>query len=323
MSAVYSARLALALGMCLAFAGPPVPGSGTKIAAVCDDFEDESWEYIPNNPKASAEIDGNSRPPMGYSKNRLWLEGPGRGHPDLIKRVDTPAGGLPGSTGALQIATFHGGVPNRKAKEAEQDDLFLNITAKLGYALSPSSQPSVVVRVFVPPVETWQQRDGSHFALRTSALGTRRKPSKGAWGRTTVQTVTEGYWPGIFFQLYDDKSRADKTDHPYLLIRSGPMGEDYYKMPVKETGWWTLGMSFTGDGQVHYFASPGVDDLTPADHLASHFPYGFRCQQINEVFFDIWNDSRSGEWSPSWIIDDLTICTGSGAAIARGPRRAR
>ena len=36
-------------------------------------------------------------------------------------------------------------------------------------------------------------------------------------------------------------------------------------------------MSYTPDGQVHYFAKPGIEDLTEKDRIASQFPYGYRC----------------------------------------------
>lgn len=298
---------------------PPVPGHGLKITRASDDFEDEKWAYVFNNPKASSELDGSSRHPLGGSNNGKWLEGPGRGHPDLIRRVATPEGGLEGSNGALEIATLHAGVPGRTSNEADQDDLFLNVGRALGQSLYPSMSPSLVVRVYVPPVDEWQQRDGSHFAFRAAAIGTRSKATESRWGRSRTEQKTEGYWPGLFFQLYEGHSRADKQDHPYLLIRSGERGEDYYKLAIQETGWWTLGMSFSPDGRVHYFAHPGTADLTSADHLASHFPYGFRCERIDELFFDIWNDSRSGQWSPKWIIDDVAVYQGSGAGMAQQP----
>ena len=48
-------------------------------------------------------------------------------------------------------------------------------------------------------------------------------------------------------------------------------------------------MSFSPDGQIHYYASPGVDDLTADDYLASYFPYGNRCLTFNNFFFNVAN----------------------------------
>ena len=44
---------------------PVVPGTGTELVGVADDFEDESWRYVPNNPKSTEDIDENQRAPMG------------------------------------------------------------------------------------------------------------------------------------------------------------------------------------------------------------------------------------------------------------------
>ena len=76
-----------------AFAGTPfVPGTGEFLADCSDDFEDATWTYTLKLPKSSSEQDENSRPPGGFSNNRLWAEGALRGTPDVVKRVSTPAG---------------------------------------------------------------------------------------------------------------------------------------------------------------------------------------------------------------------------------------
>ena len=43
-------------------------------------------------------------PGRAYRRNGRWYEGMKRGQPDVIKRVPTPAGGLPGSTGRVAPA---------------------------------------------------------------------------------------------------------------------------------------------------------------------------------------------------------------------------
>jgi len=79
-----------------------------------DDFEDPAWTYVPNNPKSSYDVDKQLRGPAGYSTNRRWRENTDRGHPDMVRRVETPEGGLEGSTGALLLASnykMRAGVP--------------------------------------------------------------------------------------------------------------------------------------------------------------------------------------------------------------------
>src|SRR5690349_39443 len=92
-----------------------VPGTGTKITSVGDDFEDESWHYSYNLPKASSEQDKQDRLPAGFSNTNRWLESTYRGTPDFLKRVETPPGGIPGSKGALAIQTLNSGIPGRHA----------------------------------------------------------------------------------------------------------------------------------------------------------------------------------------------------------------
>ncbi len=88
-----------------------VPGTGDKILNAGDDFEDLKWAYVPNNPKSSEEDDEKARYPMGFSTNGRWYEGVKRGHPDIVKRVETPAGGLEGSKGSLLMQTINSGIP--------------------------------------------------------------------------------------------------------------------------------------------------------------------------------------------------------------------
>jgi hypothetical protein len=38
-----------------------VPGTGVQLNQVGDDFEDETWDFIPNNPKSTEDIDENQR----------------------------------------------------------------------------------------------------------------------------------------------------------------------------------------------------------------------------------------------------------------------
>ncbi|MFN9986452.1 MAG: hypothetical protein ACK52S_12955, partial [Pirellula sp.] len=52
-----------------------VPGTGVQLKQVGDDFEDEDWGYVPNNPKSTEDIDENQRMPMGKTHNGRWYEG--------------------------------------------------------------------------------------------------------------------------------------------------------------------------------------------------------------------------------------------------------
>ena len=279
-----------------AWAGTPfVPGSGEFLADCSDNFEDPTWSYTFKLPKSSSEQDENSRPPGGFSSNRLWHEGALRGTPDVVKRVDTPPGGIEGSTSSLLFATRYSGIPGRPSGKQQQDDLLLKFDRKLGRSIPMNWQPSCTVRVYLPPFDKWENRSGPSFGMRADCRG--RKPDGS----------TEAYWPGMFWLFRNANGKSIPEDFAQLTIRSGPRGNDVRSHKVYEPGWWTMGMSFTPDGQIHYYASPGVDDLTQDDYLASHFPYGDRCLSFHNFFFNVANMDSGRSWSTPWIIDDPQV----------------
>ncbi|RLS43339.1 MAG: hypothetical protein DWH83_04990, partial [Planctomycetota bacterium] len=128
-------RVAAAPAVMPAAAQPPapkkpvlLPGTGSLVKNVVDDFEDEKWSWRYNHPKSSEEQDKRMRGPLGKSTNGRWFEGPKRGTPDVVKRVDLPAPGLEGSEHGLLVATLHGGIPNRATHQMQQDDLIYNLS---------------------------------------------------------------------------------------------------------------------------------------------------------------------------------------------------
>lgn len=274
-----------------------VPGTGVKIANVGDDFEDESWKYIYNNPKSSHEQDNYVRTPGGRSANGRWFESAKRGQPDIIRRVPTPPDGIPGSTGAMFMASRQTGIPGRPSRQMQQDDLIVSVRDQIGGYISVARQPSCVVRVYLPPFDKWENRTGTSFGLRAEVMG-----SKGRRG------PLEQYWPGFFIWFKSrDGDRRYNEDGAYLLLRAGPIGQDFKGPDITQTGWWTLGMSFTPDGRVHYYASPGADDLTQEDYISSQYPYGFRCRQFHTFFFNVANGDDGRTWSTGWVIDDPAL----------------
>lgn len=312
---------ALFIGTSPTWGAGVVPGTGRVLTAVGDQFEDPEWEYVYNLPKGSADIDQQQRRPFGYSKNGRWYEGTDRGQPDFVKRVPTPDGGLPGSMGSLLIASHFTGIPNRADNQRAQDDLFLAVDSKLGKYIPVSQRPNFVVRVFVPEFDQWEQRTGSSFGVRATVRGLANGyVGKDKNGKKKKPNETEPYWPGMFFNYYLP-TRNQSEPEVWLAVRAKENGQDYKKLRVHDAGWWTLGMSFTPDGRIHYYAKPGIEDLTPADHIASHAPYGFTCQNFINVFFDVFsqNDGRNG--STPWIIDDPTVYVANPDVLVARPGR--
>lgn len=300
--------------------GPVVPGTGQVVEDVGDDFEDPDWSYVFNNPKSSSEQDEQTRPPLGYSRNGRWVESPLRGHPDVVQRVATPPGGLPGSQGALLLQTLRGNIPGRTSQGNGQDDLLARTSRRYGQ-IPVSWSPNFVVRVYLPPFEEWEPRTGTSFGIRAGVFGQRTKQSEGLLGIISgPQTVTEEYWPGFFIMFNSAANRRGGSDSAYLLIRSDGRGRDVRGPEIHEPGWWTFGMSFTPDGQVHFYARPGVEDLTAEDHLYSAYCYGFRCQRFQTFFFDVISRDDGRSWSTPWVIDDPALYILPPATVRDVPR---
>jgi hypothetical protein len=285
-----------------------VPGTGALVKGVGDDFEDENWKWFHNHPKSSEEQDKRVRFPLGKSANGRWFEGPKRGTPDVVKRVALPAPGLEGSAHGLLISTLNAGVPGRTSYQMHQDDLIYNMQRVTGQGIHTADSPSVVVRVYMPPLEQWEQRSGPSFGFRagcyTHAIITGKDhPQKGRFG-------LEEYWPGMFVCLEKGTRQRDGTvtaDSAYLRIRSGKRGGEIRGPTIDRFGWWTLGLSFSPDGMVHSFARPGVDDLTMDDHITSQYPYGYRTEWLKTFFFNVCNRDDGRTWSTPWVVDDPKV----------------
>jgi len=286
--------------------GQVVPGTGIRLAKVGDDFEDPNWKWVPNGAKASREQDGATRSPMGHSGNRRWFESPKRGMPDVIQRVPTPPNGIPGSQGALRLQTLNTGIPGRPSFKMEQDDFIMACSSRIG-SLSVARNPSCTVRVWLPPFEKWENRSGSHFGYRTDLKTTISEKEKRLFFTKSVQK-SESYWPGFFIEFHSSHDPRFAKDEAVLLIR-GDNGGREVRGPKMTPGWWTLGMSVTGDGRVHYYVRQGVENLRRQDHLYSSFPYSYRAERFATHFFNSVNQNDGRTWSTAFIIDDPAVYT--------------
>ena len=296
--------------------GVPVPGTGQVVST--DDFESENWTFIQNGTKSSKEQDEQVRHPLGRSNNNRWNESGKRGYPDQVVRIATPDGGLAGSKGALLLRTRDSGVPGYPANEQGQDDLVMKPRP-----MSIGSNPSFTVRVFVPNWNEWEQRHGVSFGIRAGMQGPYSKmddvTKSGLFGlrkrtvREMVHNEREPYYPGFFVQLNPASDPRFSETHAVILCRADENGQDKVVGKITQPGWWTFGMSVTGDARCHYFASPGTDDLTRADHLYSSMPYGIPGKYFNTIFFNVCSADNGRAWSTPWVIDDPKVFSGSGS----------
>lgn len=297
---------------------PVVPGTGTRIDYVGDDFEDTSWDFVQRFPKSSREQDGQLRGPTGFSTNHRWVEGPERGQPDYMKIVPTPPGGLAGSEHALMLRTLNSYIPGVNTYNTEQDDFVANSLARIG-TVHASEIPSVVARIYLPPADEWENRTGPHFGFRISTQTTTTKTtSRGLFGSRTT-TEAEPYWPGLWIHFRSKGHKGAKEDSAFLTYRGNTRGNDVRckEIPVEQFGWWTMGMSVTPDGQVHYYAKPGVEDLTQADYITSQFPYGYSAQKYRTFFFNVCNRSDGKTWSTPFVIDDPALYVVNSSRVER------
>lgn len=289
---------------------PVIPGTGSEIVGVSDDFEDPNWSYTKRDPKSTEDIDENQRGPMGRSNNGRWYEGIKRGHPDVVQRVRTPAGGLAGSTGALLLKSKFTGLPGQPSGTMHQDDFVANVQYRLKRKINVSEAPNVTTRVFLPPVAEWENRSGPHFgfrlALETTAM-VDKEVGIGIFKRTKEEMGNEVYWPGMFVEFESKNQTRKEDDFAYWRIRSNQRGGDFRGPQITITGWWTIGMSVTPDGMVHYYASPGVDELTADDYITSQFPYDYRCERFRTFFYNICSADDGRRWSTAFIVDDPKV----------------
>ena len=298
-----------------------VPGSGQELTQVGDDFEDEKWKFFPNGAKSSEEIDKQQRLPLGKSSNGRWYEGAKRGYPDVAQRVPTPPGGIVGSQGAMLLQSKYTGVPGRISNEVQQDDFIANVQYKTGGPLSVSQCPSFVTRVYMPPIQEWENRSGPHFAFRSAIETT--KMEKGKFFFSGSHEEDEIYWPGLFILLETRKNEQGQNErNAFFRVRADRNGGDFRGPDLPQMGWWTLGLSYSSDGVVHYFAKPGVEDLTRADYIASSLPYGYRCERVRTFFYNTINREDGHTWSTPFIVDDpkvFVLYSGRTASLSSVP----
>lgn len=298
-------------------AGIPIPGTGTRLAGLGDDFEDESWSYNYAGPKSSWNIDKQQRLPGGMSSNRRWAEAAMRGQPDIVKRVTPPPGGIEGSTGAMLLQSLHSGVPSNPTGEVQQDDFLHNTGTVIKNSQMPIAwTPNVITRVYCPAFTQWEKRTGNSFGFRSGMRATHKKEKDGV-------TDYEEYWPGFFIWFNYGRWKQGGADSAKLVIRSDQNGRDISGPALKEATWYTLGMSFTPDGYVHYFVGEGTSGLNQDNYIRSFRPYGFQPRTFETFFFNTVCKDDGHTWSTPWVIDDswLSVSNPPASGLPRTARR--
>ncbi len=296
-----------------------VPGTGIKIDEMGDDFEADDWKWYPNGPKASRNLDRKERLPGAVSENELWFESTYRGRPDLVRRVGTPLGGARGSRGSLLIRTLHSGIPGRTSKTSQQDDLIFGGGSRFGTSIDIRHRPNFQVHVYLPPWKYWDNITDTSLGIRCDVEGRPWKTLTRKLFTNSISSRQQTFWPGFFIQFNspDDKRYGFTEPSALIIMRADERGQDVVGPEIKKPGWWTFGMSFTTDGRVHYYASPGVDRLTPRDRIGSFFPYSNRVSKFNSFFFNVISRNDAKHWSTPWVIDNPYVFAATKSRVAR------
>ena len=114
---------------------------------------------------------------------------------------------------------------------------------------------------------------------------------------------------------------GEEYDKLYIWMKAGDNGRRIMGPRIMQSGWWTLGMSVTPDGRVHYFAKPGIEDLTAEDHIASARPFGYRALRFRTFFFNVCNGDDGKTWSTLFVVDDPKLFVGQGSATRNAGHR--
>jgi hypothetical protein len=153
----------------------------------------------------------------------------------------------------------------------------------------------------MPAFTQWEKRTGNSFGFRAGMRATHKKEKEG------VKDYEE-YWPGFFVWFNYNSWKPGNVDSAQLMLRSDHMGRDIKGPAVHEQTWYTLGMSFTPNGFVHFFAREGTDDLTAEDYIKSYNPYGFQPRTFETFFYNTVCKDDGRTWSTPWVIDDTWLC---------------
>ena len=125
---------------------PVVPGTGTRMPQVGDDFEDPQWGWEHYWPKSSDENNKARNTPAASRRMDGGLKESNAATQTTSSRVSTPPNGLPGSKGSLLLRTLYTGIPGNPSYTQQQDDFICNVMDLLGGAIPVHQNPSFVTR---------------------------------------------------------------------------------------------------------------------------------------------------------------------------------
>ena len=264
-------------------------------------------------PRAATSRMNNSAARAAFRATACGTKARKRGTPDVVKRVATPPGGIEGSTGALLFATKYSGIPGTISNEQQQDDLLMMFDRRLGRSISMSLAAEL---------------HGARLPAAVRTVGEAQRPVVRHAGRLPRPQAGRQHrkpiGPACSCCSATQTARASRKTSP--SSRSAPARAATTSAASRsyEPGWWTLGMSFSPDGQIHYYASHGVDDLTADDYLDVAVSRTASAACRSTTSSSTWpTGTTAASWSTQWVIDDPKILRDSAAGPDGGPAVSR
>ncbi|CAB5496393.1 hypothetical protein THERMOT_510 [Bathymodiolus thermophilus thioautotrophic gill symbiont] len=237
-----------------------IPGTGSTVQKL--DFEKEK--------RGSSDFFYNH----GWAGQGYGLTGTQRGAPESIKVGRTPnvKSGFSDSSlfSGKKSLQFYSHIRNSQwhddhstggtkyysgADKENQDDFFMPIINKKGWVASDT--PAVLMHIYTEGISLMDSLQYTSLRMPTVSK---------FWNGTKAR------WPGIW--IYQNPRNLKYT---ISLRRPAPSSMDVsFDFPgvkkIQESTWWTLGLSITPNGNIHYFlADSYVENLTMEHYLSSSF----------------------------------------------------
>lgn len=237
-----------------------IPGTGDIVQKL--DFEKE--------------VEGES----DFSYNHGWagqgygLTGTQRGAPESIKVVHTPSSNVFSGKKSLQFYSHNRnsqwrtdhhttGTEYDNPDKEQQDDFFMPIIKKQGEkGWVATDTPAVLMHIYTEGISSTDEHQ--YTSLRMPIVSKINRKYKGKNVRP--------WWPGIWiYQKPSSNKYIIKLRRPASSSMDVPFNFPEAKK-IQESTWWTLGLSITPDGNIHYFLTDSyVKNLTMKHYLTSSF----------------------------------------------------
>ncbi|GIS58421.1 MAG: hypothetical protein CM1200mP2_06460 [Planctomycetaceae bacterium] len=142
--------------------------------------------------------------------------------------MGTPLGGVIGSKGSLLIRTLHSGVPGRRTRTSQQDDLIFGGGSRFGTFIDVKHRPNFQVHVYLPPWKYWDKITDTSLGIRCDIEGRPWKTLTKKLFTNRISSQTKTYWPGFFIQFNspDDPRYGFSEPSALIIMRADERGED-------------------------------------------------------------------------------------------------